>query len=126
MARRCARQVSEADRTMKLRLPVRAPLKPGDFPKMDQLSSYAMVATLAASKLQSAPARARYRHPSQQTALADPTHTACFECGGTLAERKVCAKCKVARYCSKECQTAHWRSHKALCKKLCAAAANAP
>jgi hypothetical protein len=37
-----------------------------------------------------------------------------------------CSGCKVARYCSKECQTEHWGApagHKAVCKRLRAAAA---
>ncbi|KAJ7098582.1 hypothetical protein B0H15DRAFT_821301 [Mycena belliarum] len=28
----------------------------------------------------------------------------------------VCASCKVARYCSRECQTSHWKEHKRLCQ----------
>ncbi|KAJ7073865.1 hypothetical protein C8F01DRAFT_1242165 [Mycena amicta] len=28
----------------------------------------------------------------------------------------VCASCKVSRYCSRDCQTGHWKDHKALCK----------
>ncbi|KAF7329404.1 MYND-type domain-containing protein [Mycena kentingensis (nom. inval.)] len=27
-----------------------------------------------------------------------------------------CAACKVARYCSKDCQTGHWKEHRVLCK----------
>ncbi|KAJ7474080.1 hypothetical protein FB451DRAFT_1247807 [Mycena latifolia] len=28
----------------------------------------------------------------------------------------VCASCKVSRYCSRECQTSHWKEHKKLCQ----------
>ncbi|KAJ6603224.1 hypothetical protein DFH09DRAFT_1354527 [Mycena vulgaris] len=28
----------------------------------------------------------------------------------------VCASCKVSRYCSRECQTSHWKEHKELCR----------
>ncbi|KAJ7302074.1 hypothetical protein DFH08DRAFT_1089974 [Mycena albidolilacea] len=28
----------------------------------------------------------------------------------------VCSSCKVSRYCSRECQTSHWKEHKRLCK----------
>ena len=31
--------------------------------------------------------------------------------------RKRCGKCFVARYCSRECQVAHWKSHKRQCKE---------
>jgi hypothetical protein len=33
----------------------------------------------------------------------------------------ICSGCKVARYCGKPCQTAHWKSgaHKRVCKMLC-------
>ena len=29
-----------------------------------------------------------------------------------------CSGCRVARYCSRECQVAHWEQHKGLCKQL--------
>ena len=38
----------------------------------------------------------------------------CFECGKEKAER--CKGCFVARYCSKDCQRAGWKTHKAECK----------
>ncbi len=30
---------------------------------------------------------------------------------------KTCAGCRVSRYCSRECQTAHWPAHKKMCKE---------
>jgi hypothetical protein len=35
--------------------------------------------------------------------------------GGTLNQ---CSGCKSTRYCSRECQTGDWRTHKAICKQL--------
>lgn len=35
-----------------------------------------------------------------------------------------CSGCRVARYCSKSCQVAHWKVHKPVCKMLAAAAAS--
>ena len=29
---------------------------------------------------------------------------------------KLCGACKSVRYCGKECQTAHWKDHKAECR----------
>lgn len=34
---------------------------------------------------------------------------------------KICAGCCTSRYCSRECQKAHWRLHKPVCKQLAAA-----
>ena len=43
----------------------------------------------------------------------------CFQCGASCQRLKYCIKCrdnKVAtRYCSKECQIAHWPRHAPLC-----------
>ena len=48
--------------------------------------------------------------------------TLCWNCEGTFAPRlqKKCACCRVALYCSKECQTQHWSAkHRAgECKLL--------
>ena len=38
----------------------------------------------------------------------------CFNCG--VSAKHACSKCKVARYCSAECQRTHWPAHKASCK----------
>ena len=29
-----------------------------------------------------------------------------------------CGRCKIVRYCSRECQRDEWRSHKLICKKV--------
>ncbi len=28
-----------------------------------------------------------------------------------------CSECKLVYYCNKECQNAHWKQHRACCKK---------
>jgi hypothetical protein len=42
----------------------------------------------------------------------------CFNCGvkGEVVPR--CLACKVARYCSRECQTAHWVHHSSYCHEM--------
>ncbi|KAI8932270.1 hypothetical protein NX059_010471 [Plenodomus lindquistii] len=46
----------------------------------------------------------------------------CFECGAKEAEGGEallkCSKCKVAQYCSAECQKKEWKTHKLVCKQL--------
>ena len=42
----------------------------------------------------------------------------CAGCGSNAAPN-LCSRCQQARYCSRACQTAHWKQH----KRVCAAAA---
>ncbi|KAL9189096.1 hypothetical protein ACHAXT_011586 [Thalassiosira profunda] len=55
--------------------------------------------------------------------------TGCFHCNGGGREMKGCSKCKIARFCNKECQKASWKQgflgndeepHKERCPTLCA------
>ena len=50
---------------------------------------------------------------------ASPAHLhACANCGTNVSNLRACSRCKATSYCSKECQTAHWKSeHKASCGK---------
>ena len=50
-------------------------------------------------------------------AWVDSWWQACAACGSADATLR-CSACKAARYCSKECQKAHWKGHKAVCKQL--------
>ncbi|KAI0752967.1 hypothetical protein C8Q80DRAFT_487574 [Daedaleopsis nitida] len=54
----------------------------------------------------------------QSTVRRDnPKNTACASCGSPQ-DLKTCAKCGQRFYCSRECQTAHWKEkHKRDCKK---------
>lgn len=39
-------------------------------------------------------------------------------CATRDARLKLCAKCGMARYCSKDCQTTDWAEHKTICKNF--------
>eukprot|EP00878_Enallax_costatus_P009346 GHUV01009768.1.p1 GENE.GHUV01009768.1~~GHUV01009768.1.p1 ORF type:complete len:387 (+),score=74.62 GHUV01009768.1:293-1453(+) len=66
----------------------------------------------------------RLRHAMEQQGLLKPRGAGsgyhCLECGKEETDDQKllkCATCKTARYCSKECQKAHWRNgHKQVCK----------
>lgn len=40
-----------------------------------------------------------------------------YQPGGGRMPYKRCAQCKIANYCSRECQVAHWPQHRASCEK---------
>ncbi|KAK4889777.1 hypothetical protein LTR27_011489 [Elasticomyces elasticus] len=41
--------------------------------------------------------------------------TKCDQCKKTSGPSKRCAKCKTTAYCNRECQAAHWKTHKREC-----------
>mmetsp|Transcript_15961 Transcript_15961/g.64407 ORF Transcript_15961/g.64407 Transcript_15961/m.64407 type:complete len:319 (-) Transcript_15961:155-1111(-) len=55
-----------------------------------------------------------------------PSYHECAACGRALADDtgrggpKKCSVCRTVRYCSKECQRKHWKTHKPRCAKLAA------
>jgi len=43
----------------------------------------------------------------------------CWYCNKeSEAKLKICSKCTKARYCSVDCQRAHWSEHKKICKGM--------
>jgi len=50
--------------------------------------------------------------------LSGPSETALVS-----GKSAVCARCRVARYCSRDCQAQHYKLHKKVCKAMAAAAA---
>ena len=42
----------------------------------------------------------------------------CKSSGGGPGDLKVCAKCSIAKYCCKDCQSQDWADHKRICKKI--------
>ena len=49
------------------------------------------------------------------------SNPACVELRGASEVKvscKACTGCKVVCYCSRECQVAHWKVHRGICKKL--------
>jgi len=46
------------------------------------------------------------------------TKESCFACSTLDKKTLFCSRCKVARYCSPDCQRAHWPTHKQTCQQL--------
>lgn len=55
-----------------------------------------------------------FQHPNKLITILQT----CCCCHRMWNDLKSCAKCKKAKYCSKNCQTVHWQRHKHLCKML--------
>eukprot|EP00899_Mesostigma_viride_P027528 jgi/Mesvir1/7960/Mv11872-RA.1 len=143
--------VREADRTMKLRVPVFRPLRPEDFPKMEQMRS--MVAMMAHMEKQGpnrslhqgngglhSAARSSAAGKGKGSAAAGTGSTAvmegsgassswgagagsitrsCFGCGVRAESLRKCAQCRLAEYCSPDCQRKHWKEgHKTACARM--------
>ncbi|KAK8180734.1 hypothetical protein BC567DRAFT_150537, partial [Phyllosticta citribraziliensis] len=49
----------------------------------------------------------------------------CGNCSKTSTSLKRCSKCQTERYCNRDCQKAHWKTHKKVCASLANAAAGA-
>ena len=47
---------------------------------------------------------------------ASPVSTCCAKCG--MPAIKKCSGCKIARYCSPQCQQSDWKEHKPLCRNV--------
>ena len=53
---------------------------------------------------------------STSTELQSQSHQECANCKKAQSNLKKCGACGKVRYCSKECQRAHWKEHKSNCK----------
>lgn len=60
--------------------------------------------------------RLKVHHALNQTTLSFVTRTCC-ECSSNQ-QLKTCSRCKMARYCSTECQTKNWELHQLVCKRI--------
>ena len=59
---------------------------------------------------------AAIRHIIAQSAEPLRNRPTCSGCGKQAVGLRTCARCRAARYCSRECQAAHWPQHKHDCK----------
>ena len=48
-------------------------------------------------------------------------YSRCHGCGREDVSLRLCGMCRLARYCSSDCQRAHWREHKVVCRVYAAA-----
>eukprot|EP00899_Mesostigma_viride_P021175 jgi/Mesvir1/29059/Mv18367-RA.1 len=143
------RLMRESDRLQKLRVPVFRPLKPEDFPKMQQMKT--MVTMLAHVKkeypngmpdsaMSGGTSAGGSRSAGQQrkggkgqgngvaggggassaawSAAAGPART-CWACGSKSESLHRCGGCRLAEYCSRECQKVHWKGgHRDVCAQM--------
>ena len=57
--------------------------------------------------------------PSVLRAVIPTIGWTCFACGRVVAEMSACSGCGFTRYCSVECQRAHWRTgHRSDCNTI--------
>ena len=63
------------------------------------------------------PAETSSMTPYKKSAVAPMNDASqCAWCGNKSATLR-CSRCRNARYCSKDCQRKHWKSHKPFCSK---------
>lgn len=62
--------------------------------------------------------------PARNAAAPAPAPSHCARCGAAPAATgeafSECARCESVRYCTRECQVAHWKEHKPRCKAISA------
>jgi hypothetical protein len=76
---------------------------------------YSARQTRLASQLAAAESSAADRAAAGEAPIVDLDK--CGKCGRE-GELKKCARCLSVAYCGRECQTAHWPTHKVHCKKV--------
>lgn len=57
-------------------------------------------------------------HPREIVERVYSGCTFCRHSGNNKSHLMKCSTCQIASYCSKECQSKHWQTHKALCEAL--------
>jgi hypothetical protein len=55
---------------------------------------------------------------SCEKSLSKCSNPHCVIIETTQGEFKRCSVCRIAKYCCRECQRAHWKSHKQFCKNI--------
>ena len=94
----------------------------GDMPFLEQscwFNVYLTIAAMVGPEL--ARHLAQYLH-RRMPALLMPSAAASLPrcanpaCAKRLFQHRVCARCKAAKYCGRECQVAAWKTHKPECK----------
>ena len=91
------------------REPSRSSRAPGDHHLVISASACSMLAAGCAARA----------FPKRQKMSAFTTANCafpkCAHCGSSVVTLKPCSRCKVAKYCGRTCQVAHWKQHKSLC-----------
>ena len=71
--------------------------------------------TLTAAERRTALRTLQAAHSTAGRAQVSPKST-CDACAQNAAGLRMCSRCKLASYCSRECQVAHWKEHKRVCQ----------
>jgi hypothetical protein len=118
--------LARAERHKRSHIPVRKPPSEAECPKMSQITIMLnCIKHLTADKRKTGPSSnpngVHRAGPGAagSTDAADKNVSKCWGCDNQAG--LVCSRCRVARFCSAECQRRVWKQHKVDCNKLCGA-----
>ena len=101
--------------TLQGALPVYQEMLQSCVEEVQEEQSTCQVAAAGARKRTADDLPSQIARMGEHKARLDSSH-ACASCGQHAVGLRTCARCRTARYCSRECQAAHWPQHKRECR----------